>query len=490
MPKKTLAGPGLTRRQVLQGLLALPLASCTKQHNGFTPPPADFSLPELPPDELVALIERRAFDFFWETTDPATGLVLDRWPTPSFSSIAAVGFGLTAYVVGAERGYVTREQARARVLTTVRTFRDAPQGPAAAGVAGHKGFFYHFLDARTGLRFAQTELSPVDTALLLAGMLHAQAYFDGTDAEETELRAGVEQIYAAVDWTWFQIRGAAIALAWTPEAGYSTHDWTGYTEASLIYLLALGSPTHPPAGDAWGAWTGTYETSPVSGWVTEYGQTYLRFPPLFGHQFTQCWLDLRGVTDAYMKAKGIDYFENSRRATYAQRGYAIANPEGWAGYGKDQWGVTACDGPADVFRSFGGRTRKFMSYAGRGMGGASTYDDGTIAPYGAGASLPFAPEIALPALSAMYTRFGRLVLGKYGFLAFNQSFTFSDVQVVHGRVVPGFGWVNSDFLGIELGPLLAMTANHRGELVWSRMKKHPAVKLGLQRAGFTGGWLP
>ena len=484
----------LGRRELLTALLGAPLLACSKSV-GVAPPqppapaPPPVNLPPLSPDALLGDLERRSFDYFWETTDAATGLTPDRWPTPSFCSIAAVGFALTAYVIGAERGFITRAQARARVLATVRFFHDAPQGSAAAGNTGYKGFYYHFLDMKSGTRFADCELSTVDTALLLAGMLHCQAYFGGADADETSIRALVDGIYARIDWRWAQVRAPWLAMAWSPEKGFSALDWKGYSEASLVYLLALGSPTFAPGADAWTAWTSTYETSPVSGWVTEYGQTYLRFPPMFGHQFTQCWVDMRAMADAYMRAKGIDYFVNSRRATYAQQGYAIANPEGWAGYGRDVWGVTACDGPADVMKVYGGRLRKFISYAGRGMGGAFTYDDGTIAPYAAGASMPFAPEIALPALSAMYARYGRAVYGRHGFYAFNQSFTFTDVGLTHGRLVPGLGWVDGDYLGIEVGPLLAMIANHRGETVWKTTRLHPALKLGLQRAGFTGGWL-
>jgi len=151
--------------------------------------------------------------------------------------------------------------------------------------------------------------------------------------------------------------------------------------------------------------------------------------------------------------------------------------------------VTACDGPADVKRAFGGRTRKFRSYAGRGMGGAAHLDDGTIAPYGAGSSLPFAPEIVAPALAAMHARHGRHIVGKYGFFAFNPSFTYTDVKLTHGRVVPGFGWVANDFLGIEVGPLLLMLANHRDGAVWRAMRGEPWLVRGLQRAGFSGGWL-
>ncbi len=494
-PPPPLAGPldsrpehHLGRRELLAGLAAAPFFAC-RTTGAAAPTPDPVSLPPLPAAALLDDVERRAFDFFWETTDARTGMALDRWPTPSFCSIAAVGFALTAYVVGAERGFITRAQARARALATVRFFHDAPQGSAAAGVAGYKGFFYHFLDVKTGARYGTCELSSIDTTLLLAGMLHCQAYFDGADADEALLRSRVDDLYARVDWTWFQARPPFVATGWSPEQGFFPNDWQGYTEASVLYLLALASPAHPLGPEAWAGWTSTYETSPVSGWVTEYGQTYLRFPPLFGHQFTQVWVDLRGVADAYMKGKGIDYFENSRRATYAQQAYAIANPEGWAGYGRDVWGVTACDGPGDVARSFRGKRRQFLGYAGRGMGGPSAYDDGTIAPFAAGSSIAFAPEIALPALSALYERYGKTIYGRYGFYAFNPSFTFTDARVSQGRVVPGFGWADGDYLGIELGPLLAMIANSRGEIVWKTLRRHPAIQLGLQRAGFTGGWL-
>ena len=476
----------LGRRELLEALLAVPLLACRTTASS----PAPLTLPPLSADALLADLERRAFDFFWETTDPATGLTLDRWPTPSFSSIAAVGFGLTAYVVGVERGFITRDQARARALATIRFFHDAPQGPAATGVTGYKGFYYHFLELKTGTRYRDCELSTIDTTLLLAGMLHCQVFFNGTDADEALIRSLVDEIYARIDWNWFQVRAPLVAMGWTPEQGHNSYDWQGYNEASLLYLLAIGSPTHPVGADAWAAWTSSYDRiSPRSGWVTEYGQTYLRFPPLFGHQFTQCWVDMRGMADAYMKGKGIDYFENSRRATYAQQGYAVANPEGWAGYGRDVWGITACDGPGDFTRTFNGKLRKFIGYSGRGEGGAINYDDGTIAPYGAGSSITFAPEIVLPALAAMYERYGRAIYGRYGFYAFNQSFTFTDVPITAGNLVPGLGWVDGDYLGIELGPLLAMIANHRSEIVWKSMRQHPAIKSGLQRAGFTGGWL-
>jgi hypothetical protein len=453
------------------------------------PGPESASPGQAPPGATPASAERflddleeRTFRFFWETTNSQNGLVPDRHPTPSFSSIAAVGFGLTAYPIGVERGYASREEARQRTLTTLRFFHDAPQGPMARGMAGHKGFFYHFLDMKTGERFQDTELSTVDTALFLAGALFAQSYFDGTHPEEVEIRKLAEELYRRADWRWTQVRSPAIVMAWTPEAGFHTHDWIGYNEAMLVYILALGSPTFPVEPDAWEAWARGYDGD----WGTFHGQEHLSFRPHFGHQYTHTWVDFRGIQDSYMRRRGIDYFENSRRATYAQRAYAIANPERWKGYGENVWGITACDGPADVELEYAGKRHTFRTYAGRGMG---FLDDGTLAPTAAAASIPFAPEIAIPAVIEMHRRYGEHIYSKYGFLdAFNPSFEV-DVPVRQGRIVPGTGWVGPDYLGIDQGPIVAMVENHRSELVWRVMRKNPHIRLGLERAGFTGGWL-
>lgn len=464
----------LTRRRLLQALLAAPWAS-----QALAQPRPVVAAPPLLDD-----IEQRAFRYFWETTDAATGLAPDRWPTPSFASVAAVGFALTAYPLGVMRGWVTREAARERVSNTLRTFLDLPQGPQARGVAGYKGFFYHFLDMQRGVRYAQCELSTIDTALLLAGALHCQSFFDGGDAAETTLRSQVDELYGRVDWRWAQVRPPSIGLGWHPETGFILADWLAYNEAMILYLLALASPTQPVGPEAWKNWIGSFD---LKNWGPAFGRTYLRFEPMFGHQFTQCWVDLRGLQDDYMRLRGIDYFENSRLAAFAQRAYASANPGGWHGYGGDVWGVTACDGPADVELPFGGKLRRFYSYAGRGMG---LHDDGTIAPYGAGGCIAFAPEIAVPALVTMHERWGEHLYGRYGFFdAFNPSFTFTDQKLLHGRVVPGVGWFDTDYLGIDQGPLLAMLGNHRGEAVWGPMRRNPHLRRGLQQAGFRGGWL-
>jgi hypothetical protein len=433
---------------------------------------------------LLDTLEQRTFAFFWDRSDPATGLTPDRWPTPSFSSIAAVGFALTAYPIGVERSYVARAVAADRVLTTLRFFWISPQGAAASGTIGFQGFFYHFLDMATGRRYQTVELSSIDTALLLGGVLFCREYFDGSDATETEIRALADSLYRRVNWRFMQARPPLISMGWTPENGLHAYDWRGYDEAMLVYILALGSPTFAVDSGAWDAWTATYQ------WGAFYGQQHVGFAPLFGHHYSHVWVDFRAIRDTYMAAHGIDYFENSRRATYAQRGYATANPDGWLGYGQDVWGLSASDGPADVTLPFGGRSRRFFTYAARGASFTEIRDDGTIAPTAAAGSLPFAPEIVAPALVAMRERHGEWLFGPYGFLdAFNPSFRFQDIALRHGRVIPDVGWFDTDYLGIDQGPILAMIANYRADRVWTYMRRNPYLIQGLRRAGFTGGWL-
>jgi hypothetical protein len=438
-------------------------------------------------DPFLDELQARTFRFFWELANPANGLVPDRWPDgslPDFCSIAAVGFGLTAYPIGVQRGLITRAEARDRVLATLRFFAGAPQGPELTGKAGYKGFFYHFLNMRTGVRYAQdVELSSIDTALLLAGALACQTYFDGTDPGEAEIRTLADALYRAADWSFFQPRPPLVSMGWTPPGHFNALDWRGYNEAMILYVLALGSPSHPVSPPAWADYTSTYT------WASWYGQEYVAFPPLFGHQFSHVWVDFRGIQDDYMRGRGIDYFENTRRAVYAQRAYAIANPIGWAGYGAETWGVTACDGPADVTLTYNGTPRRFWTYAGRGAGATFTLDDGTIAPTGAAASIPFAPEIAVPAVKAMRDRYGGHLYSTYGFFdAFNPSFTFTGAATA-GQVVPGQGWYDTDYLGLDQGPIVAMIENYRNGFVWTLMRKNTYIVNGLRRAGFSGSWL-
>jgi hypothetical protein len=442
--------------------------------------------PERDGDPVVNNLQRRTFRFFWDTTNKRNGMAPDRYPSPSFASIAAIGFALTAYVVGAERTYVSRGQARLRVLRTLRFLNGLPQGPEEAGTAGYKGFYYHFLHMDTGLRFQTTELSTVDTALLLGGVLLCQTYFDRDIKAEQEVRDLAEKIYARVDWTWAQNRPPAISHGWRPETGFLRFDWRGYNEAMLVYILALASPTHPVDQDAWQDWLLTYKKN----WGKFSGQEHLSFGPLFGHQFSHVWIDFRGIKDEFMREKGIDYFENSRRAAYAQRWYATTNPMRWRGYDSEIWGISASDGPADTVQIFNGEERGFFTYAGRGTAAVHVLDDGTISPMASVASIAFAPEIVIPTIRAFRTRFGTNLYQKYGFLdAINPSFTFADVPVQHGKVVEGIGWVADDYLGIDQGPIVAMIENYRSELIWKIMQRNPHIRRGLERAGFTGGWL-
>jgi hypothetical protein len=442
--------------------------------------------PDRDADPVLNNLERRTFRYFWYTTNKKNGMVPDRYPSPSFASIAAVGFGLTAYVAGAERGYISRAQARLRVLRTLRFLEQLPQGPEESGAAGYQGFYYHFLNMDDGLRYGTSELSTVDTALLLGGVLLCQSYFDRDIAAEAQIRDLADKIYLRVDFTWAQNRPPILSMDWRPETGFLRFDWRGYNEAMLLYVLALGSPTHPIEEGAWDEWVQTYKRH----WGKFYGQEFLSFGSHFGHQYSHVWIDFRGIQDEFMRSKGIDYFENSRRATYAQRNYAIENPMRWRGYDSEIWGLTASDGPADTVQLFNNEERGFFTYAARGTAAVHLVDDGTIAPTAAVGSIAFAPEIVIPTIRAFRARFGEALYQRYGFLdAVNQSFTYTDVPLRHGRIVPDIGWVDTDYLGIDQGPIMAMIENYRSEIIWRTMQRNPYIRRGLERAGFTGGWL-
>ncbi|MEO5617857.1 MAG: glucoamylase family protein [Candidatus Eisenbacteria bacterium] len=427
-------------------------------------------------------LQHRTFLYFWELGDTTRGLTPDRAPARSFVSTGAMGFALTAYPIGAEHRWVSRAAARERTLATFRFLWSAPQD-SSSNAAGYRGFYYHFLDPVTGRRFERVELSTMDTALLLAGVLFCQSYFDRDDPAEAALRALADSLVHRVDWRWAQPRPPVIALGWNPESGHLPYDWRGYNEALLLHVLALGSPTHAVGPETWDAWTSRYR------WGTFEGQEQLGFAPLFGHQYSHAWIDFRGIHDSYMRARGIDYFENSRRATLSQRAYAVRNPGAWAGYGARVWGLSACDGPKDTTLTLNGQRRSFRTYSARGASFTGVEDDGTLTPTAAGGSITFAPEIAIPALLEMRARWGDHLVGRYGFFdAFNPSLT-EPMPVQHGRIVPGVGWFDTDYLGIDQGPILIMIENLRSGLVWKHMKKNPNIVRGLRRAGFTGGWL-
>ncbi|MDT7858367.1 glucoamylase family protein [Rubrivirga sp. S365] len=424
-----------------------------------------------PSDVLLADLQRHTFDYFLHEVNSEKGLVKDNTREESPASIAAVGLALACFPVAVERGYVTREEAVARVLATLRFFWESEQSEAP-DATGYRGFYYHFLDMESGRRVWESELSTIDTTLLIAGALLAAQYFDG-DGDEAEVRQLADALYRRVEWDWAFDGGPTVSHGWTPEDGFIPHRWEGYSEALLLYALALGSPTHPVPEASYAAWLETYD------WRTLYETEHVYAGPLFIHQLSHAWIDFRGLQDAFMREKGIDYFENSRRATHVQREYAIRNPRGFRGYGENAWGVTASDGPGPAEHAVDGEDRQFWAYLARGVPFGP--DDGTLSPWAVVASLPFAPEIVLPALAHVNEEHPE-VTSKYGFkCSFNP--TFPGDETAQG------GWISQGYYGLDQGPIVLMIENHRTGLPWRLMRDCAPLVRGLRRAGFAGGWL-
>jgi hypothetical protein len=273
-----------------------------------------------------------------------------------------------------------------------------------------------------------------------------------------------------------------MSMGWHPETGFIESKWTGYNEAMILLIMALGSPTYAIPDSAWNSWTKNYE------WENFQGFDHVNFEPLFGHQYSHMFIDFRGISDAYMSKKGIDYFENSKRATLSNRAYCIRNPMGFPHYSDSIWGLTACDGPADYININNieiltpDKKLQYFSYRARGASAQRIIDDGTIAPTATGGSIPFAPDETMKALYSMYVLFGNDLYAQYGFKdAFNLS--FKNIQT--GNT----GWFDVDYLGIDQGPILIQLANHENEIIWNVMKKNKYIINGLHKAGFSGGWL-
>jgi hypothetical protein len=426
---------------------------------------------EADPKVLEAL-QRATFDYFVHETNPLNGLVVDKTEPGAPASIAAVGLALSSYPVGVERRFISRADAIQRALATLRFFHASVQSPDP-DATGYKGFYYHFLDMKTGKRVWKCELSTIDTAFLLAGMLTASAYFSASTPDEREIGRLADELYRRADWNWAQNGKATVTHGWKPESGFLRYRWQGYDEALFLYLLGLGSPTYPLPKESYLQWVSTYE------WRELYGHGFLYSAPLFTHQISHLWIDFRGIQDDYMRGKNIDYFENSRRATCVQQQYAIANPENFDGYSEKCWGITASDGPGPAKRIIKGRARQFFGYKARGVPNGP--DDGSIAPWAVVASLPFAPEIVLPTLDY----FQKLKLHEnnpYGFKAtFNP--TFAETSDLSRP------WVSPYHYGLDQGPIVLMIENYRSGLLWRLMRQCPYLVAGLQRANFGGGWL-
>jgi len=407
---------------------------------------------QLTDDEFLDFLQQTAIDFFWYEANPTNGLIKDRSTTNSPCSIASVGFGLTAICIGMDHGWIQATAGRDRVLTTLKTLYYLPQGSGLYGYAGYKGFFYHFLDMSSGLRTGSSELSSIDTALLLAGILYAKQYFlPFSDNISHEICLYADSIYDRVDWKWMQAPYNGIYMQWTPEHQFNNiGTWTGYCEAMIMNTLAAGSPTHPANGQyLYLSWVSNYS------WQTLYGYSYVVFPPLFGHQYSQCWIDYRNISDPYMSKKGITYFENSRRATLADRAYCAANPGGFAAYSDSIWGLTASDDPG--------------GYLAHGAPPPQN-DNGTLAPTAAGGSIAFTPNESLAALRAIYSTYRTQLVTPYGLGdAFN----------------PTKSWFDNQNIGIDEGPIAIMIENYSTQKVWSLFMQNQNVQNGLRALYFS-----
>ena len=434
---------GISRRRLLRQAVGLCLGLPFFQRQSLSlfaeakerpkaPPPVSFS----PEDEqFLEDLERSSFLFFWEQTNPQTGLIKDRCnartdDTGVVGSIASTGFGLTAICIAENRGFVPHEEARARVLATLTfLWRTLPT---------HRGFFYHFANIHTGERLWDSEVSSVDTAILLCGILTCRQHF--VDHEIAQL---AHDIFNRVDWTWLSEDTSLLTQGWTPEFGFLPYKWDYYSELMMIYLLGMGSGTHPLHPDAWTAWKRT---------VFEYdGLRYIgSFAPLFVHQFSQAWFDFRNKRDKF-----ADYFHNTAIATDVHRRFCIELGKSFPDYSDDLWGISASDSE-----------KGYVIWGGPPAMGPI---DGTVVPAAAGGSIPFLPESTMRVLRNIRGRYPQ-AWSKYGFVdAFN----------------PLHNWYDHDVVGIDTGIIMLMAENARSAFVWETFMKNPEARRGMSLAGFT-----
>jgi len=442
LPSKT---PLLTRRQVLRiggmGLLAPPLitlASCQKHASpSFVPPNgAPF---EGTDEQLLDEIERASFDFFWNEASSKTGQVKDRAlangnDSRMMSSIAATGFGLTSLCIGHQRGYRKPAEILERVRNTLRFL--------ANDLHNEHGFFFHFIHMETGDRWEKCELSSIDSSILLCGVLTARQYFADQEIQELATKT-----YERVDWPWMLNGGKAFSMGWHPESGFLSARWEHYCELMMIYLLAIGSPTHPVDASSWDAWTRPK--------IKYRGIKYISGnDPIFTHQYSHAWFDFRNKRDAY-----ANYFENSVKATKAHKLFCLSLHDRFPDYSEDLWGISASD-YVKGYTAWGGPNAE---------GGPIGPVDGSIVPCATGGSLPFFFDECIRVLRNLRGPYREKVWTKYSFRdAFN----------------PLTNWYDTDVLGIDLGITMLMAENHRSGFVWEQFMKDENVKRGMARAGF------
>jgi len=426
------AGLGLSllrAQRLFAGGMSFPLSANAQAKASPSPPFSDSD------EALLEDIEKAGFKYFWTQAHPETGMVLDRCDarnpvTSEIGSIAATGFGLTAICVGEKRGYISSSAAQDRVLNTLRfLWKKLPN---------HRGFFYHFANINTGERIWDSEVSSIDTSILLCGVLTCRQHF-----AHPEIRQLALEVFHRVDWNWLSEDTPLLPHGWTPEGGFLQYRWGDYSELMMMYLLGLGSPTHPLPPETWNAWKRvTFEYD---------GIRYIgAFAPLFVHQYSQAWFDFRGKRDRY-----ANYFQNSILATEAHRRFCVDLSDQFPDYSDDLWGITASDSK-----------NGYIAWGGPPERGSI---DGTVVPCATAGSLPFLPEAAIRVQRTMKDRYGAKAWTQFGFVdAFN----------------PLNDWYNPDVIGIDLGISLVMAENARTSFVWDTFMKNPEAQRGMQRAGF------
>ncbi len=375
-------------------------------------------------EEFLDKLEKGTFRYFWDKADPDTGLIADSSNFSSSSSIAATGFGLTAICIAQSRQWISYDEAYNRVFKTLKTFKNLMQN--------EHGFYYHFVDMKTGKRAGQSEVSSIDTALFLAGTLFVSQYFKGTEVERL-----ANYLYIRTDWQWMMNGKNMMCMGWTPEAGFLDAYWDRYNEGILVYALAIGSPTYPIPPESWKGW------GRAKGEYGGHKVVYSFFGSLFTYQFAHAWIDFRDLYEG-----DLNYWQNSINAAMANRQFCIDNSKKRKGYGEYGWGLTAGDGPGG-YKGYGA------------LPAASLVEDGTINPYGMAASIPFLPEAALKSLRVIRDKYGDKVYGNYGFKAgFN-----ADKK-----------WFSNIYIGIDEGVTVLMIENYRTEMVWEYFMRNPCIK--------------